>query len=260
MLLAIDIGNTDTVLGVFDGENLATQMRLSTLLVHEPAKVWEPIRSFFLTNNITLSLLSGVGISSVVPNSTTIFKTIAREYLRLEPIIVNGSLNLGIKIHYKDPIALGADRLCNVVAGYKKYGGPLIVIDFGTATTFDVVAKNGDFLGGAIMLGLLSTASELHRRTAQLPNIELLFPDHIIGTDTVSSIQSGVMFSSIDAVEGMVRRIWKELGTRTRVIATGGLSTIIAKRTAIIDACETSLVLEGVRLIWERVNSIDNEQ
>jgi type III pantothenate kinase len=205
------------------------------------------------TNGIPRALLTGVGISSVVPNLTDIFETIARKYIKVEPVIVGGHLDLGFKIHYKDVSTVGADRLCNAIAGYKKYGGPLIIIDFGTATTFDVVAKNGDYLGGVITLGLESTAGELHRRAARLPKIELHFPEKVIATDTVSSMQAGVMFGAVDAVEGIVKRIQQELGSKAKVIATGGLSTIVAKHTSIVEACEPSLVLDGVRLIWERV-------
>jgi type III pantothenate kinase len=148
---------------------------------------------------------------------------------------------------------VGADRLCNAIAGFRKYGGPLVVLDFGTATTFDVIAASGDYLGGVITLGLDSTASELHRRAAKLPKIELRFPSSVIGKETEASMQSGVMFGTVDAVEGIIRRIAAELGGKPKVIATGGLSGIIAAHTSVIDACEPSLVLDGVRLIYERV-------
>lgn len=253
MLLAIDIGNTHTVIGVFDGARLIADWRVASSGPRTADETWLTIKNFCVGADISPTLLTGVGISSVVPHLTEIFETIARKYVNVEPVVVDGSLELGITVHYKNPSAVGADRLCNAVAGYKKYGGPLIVIDCGTATTFDVVAKNGDFLGGVIALGLESTAAELHRRAAKLPKIELHFPDKIIGTDTVSSMQAGVMFGTVDAVEGIVKRIQTELGLKAKVIATGGLSSIVAKQTKVIEACEPSLVLDGVRLIYERV-------
>jgi type III pantothenate kinase len=198
-----------------------------------------------------------VGISSVVPDLTDIFITIAQKYLKVEPICVSAALDLGIKVLYRDPSTIGADRLCNAIAGFKKYGGPSIIIDFGTATTYDVVSKDGDYVGGIIALGLEAGAAELHRRAAKLPKIELHFPKHVIGRETVSSMQSGIMFGGVDTVEGIVRRIKKELGSEAKVIATGGLSTVMAKHTKVIEACEPSLVLEGIRLIYERVNKTE---
>jgi len=253
VLLAIDIGNTQTVIGVYNNDKLIANWRVTSSATKTAGEMWLTIKNFCADADITPTLLTGVGISSVVPHLTAIFETIARKYINVEPVVVDGNLDLGITVHYKDPSALGADRLCNTIAGFKKYGGPLIVIDFGTATTFDVVAKNGDFLGGVIALGLESTAAELHRRAAKLPKIELLFPDKIISTDTVSSMQAGVMLGAVDAVEGIVRRIQREMDSKAKVIATGGLSAIMAKYTDVIEACEPSLVLDGVRLIYERV-------
>jgi type III pantothenate kinase len=254
MLLAIDIGNTHTVIGVYDGEKLVADWRLASSGTRTADEIWLTIKNLCSDASISPASITGVGISSVVPNLTGIFESIAWKHIKVEPVVVSGSLDLGFRIHYKDPSAVGADRLCNAIAGYRKYGGPLIIIDFGTATTFDVVAKNGDYLGGVIALGLESTAGGLHQRAAKLPKIELQFPSKVIGTDTVSSMQAGVMFGAVDVVEGIVRRIQQELGTRAKVIATGGLSSIMAKHTRVIEACEPSLVLDGVRLIWERVN------
>jgi len=194
-----------------------------------------------------------VGISSVVPDLTGVFESLARTYFAVEPVTVSAALDLGIRVMYRDPSAVGADRLCNAVAGFARYGGPLIIIDFGTATTYDVVAVNGDYLGGVITLGLESTAAELHRRAAMLPKVELRFPPHVVGTETAASMQAGLMYGTVEAVEGIVRRIQKELGTKTRVIATGGLSSLIAQHTSVIETCEPSLVLDGIRMIFERV-------
>jgi type III pantothenate kinase len=253
MLLAIDVGNTHTVLGVYDGEGLVADWRMASLTHRTVDENWLTIKSFCADAHIPLAEINGVGISSVVPDLTDVFESLARKYFKVEPVTVTASLDLGIRVLYTDPAAVGADRLCNAIAGFRKYGGPLVVIDFGTATTFDVISASGDYLGGVITLGLDSTASELHRRAAKLPKIELRFPSSVIGRETEASMQSGVMFGAVDAVEGTIRRIAAEMGVKPKVIATGGLAGIIAAHTTVIEACEPSLVLDGVRLIYERV-------
>lgn len=255
MFLAIDVGNTHTVLGVFDGTKLRADWRMTSTAHRTADECWLAVRSFCNEIKIEPTALTGVGISSVVPDLTSVFESLSRKYLNVDPVVISGTLDIGIRIHYVDPFAVGADRLCNAVAGFAKYGGPLIIIDFGTATTFDVVQNNGDYLGGVITLGLESTAAELHRRAAKLPKIELAFPPAVIGKDTQSSMQSGVMYGAVDAVEGAVRRIRAELGAAARVIATGGLATVISHHTNVIEAVEPALVLDGIRLIWGRVHS-----
>jgi type III pantothenate kinase len=252
MLLAIDIGNTHTVIGVFEGKRLVRDWRLVSANHRTVDESWLTIRSFCSDAGIDPAAITAVGIASVVSDLTGIFESLARKYFHCDPVTVNASLDLGFRVLYKDPMTVGADRLCNAVAGYARYGGPLVIIDFGTATTYDVVAANGDYLGGVIALGLESTAAELHRRTAKLPKIELRFPLGIIGTETVSSMQAGVMFGTVDAVEGIIARIRKELGTPARVIATGGLASLIAGRIAVIEAVEPFLVLDGIRMIVDR--------
>ena len=253
MLLAIDVGNTHTVLGIYDRDALVADWRMASLTHRTVDENWLTIRSFCADRGIQTSSIDGVGISSVVPDLTDVFESLARKYFHVEPVTVSAALDLGMRVLYTDPAAVGADRLCNAVAGFRRFGGPLIVIDFGTATTFDVVSAEGDYLGGVITLGLESTASELHRRAARLPKIELRFPPAVIGKETESSMQSGVMYGAVDTVEGTIRRIREELGTNARVIATGGLASIVAAHTQVIEACEPSLVLDGVRLIYERV-------
>jgi type III pantothenate kinase len=253
MLLAVDVGNTHTVLGVFRGSAILGDWRMTSSNHRTVDEVWLTVRSFCADAGISPAAIDGVGISSVVPDLTDVFESLSRKYFKCDPVTVSAALDLGIKVLYSDPTAVGADRLCNAIAGYARYGGPLIVIDFGTATTYDVIAANGDYLGGVITLGLESTAAELHRRAAKLPKIELHFPAQVIGRETSSSMQAGVMFGAVDAVEGTVRRISGELGVKPRVIATGGLAGVIAAHTSVIEACEPSLVLEGVRLIFEKV-------
>jgi type III pantothenate kinase len=255
MLLAIDIGNTHTVIGVFKNEHLVADWRIATSQSRTADETWHLLKGFWVEAGLSTTLFTGAGISSVVPNVTGSFETLVRKHFKVEPVVIGAHLDLGMTIKYDDPSAVGADRLCNAVAGYRKYGGPLIIIDFGTATTYDVVGANGDYQGGVISLGLESTAAALHRRAAKLPNIELHFPLQVIGQNTPSSMQAGVMFGAVDAVEGMVRRIQSDLRSRGRVIATGGLSSIMAKYVAAIEACEPTLVLDGIRLIWERVKT-----
>ncbi len=253
LLLAIDIGNTHTVAGLYEGERLVADWRMASLATRTADENWLTIKSFCVDAGVAPESVRLVGISSVVPDLTGIFESIARKHFHVEPVTVGAELDLGIRILYRDPTAVGADRLCNAIAGFRKYGGPLIIIDFGTATTYDVVSAEGDYLGGVITLGLESAASELHRRAAKLPRIELRFPAAAIGRETVSSIQAGIMFGTVDAVEGIVRRIRRELGAEARVIATGGLAGVIADRASIITATEPTLVLEGIRLICARV-------
>lgn len=253
MLLALDIGNSTISCALFDGEKQAGSLSVSSTVQRDADETWGVIRAFLSEHDLAPDAITGFGISSVVPFLTSLFSTLARERLNIEPVVVSSTLDLGITLRYTDPSSLGSDRICSAVAGYKKFGGPLIIVDFGTATTYGVVAENGDFLGGAISLGVKSTADALSKRTAQLPSIELHPPASAICTDTRSAIQAGVMFSTIDAVEGMIQRLRKELGINARVVATGGLSTLIGKYTTIIDACEPALVLEGIKLIHERV-------
>ncbi len=253
MLLAVDVGNTHTVVGVYRGDRLVVDWRLTSSPARTADECWMTVKGFCADRGIAPADLTEAGISSVVPDLTEVYVSMVRDFLHLEPVVIDSSLDLGIQIQYRDPRSVGADRLCNAVAGFCKFGGPLIVIDFGTATTFDVVDRKGNYLGGTIMLGLESAAQELHRRAARLPKIELRFPERVIGRDTESSMQAGILFGTVEAVEGMVRRINLELGEKAKVIATGGLSGTVARQTKAIDGSEPTLVLDGIRLICERV-------
>ena len=256
MLLAIDIGNTHTVLGVYQGSTLKNDWRVTSSFQRTEDEVGAQILLLLAGKKIAPNRISGVGISSVVPNLTDIFALMASKYFHVKPVIISSSLQLGIKIYYDDPSAVGADRLCNAAAGHAKYGGPLIIIDFGTATTYDVVATNGDYLGGVIAAGVETSAADLHRRAAKLPKVELHFPKKIIGTDTVGSIQSGILYGALDAMEAMVDRLQREVqkreGKKATVIATGGFSELMSKRSKVIQGWEPSLVLDGVRIIYDR--------
>ncbi len=251
-LLAIDIGNTHTVLGMFQGTTLLGEWRLSSSKHRTSDELWQLLKGFLADAGIPLESITAAGIASVVPHATPAVQSLIEERLRIRPLLISGADPHLIRNRYIDPSAVGADRICNAVAGFAQYGGPLIIIDFGTATTFDVVGEEGDYLGGTIALGIESQASALHRRTAKLPKIDLRTPPQVIGRDTVSSMQSGILYGAVDAVQGMIARVRNELRHDARVIATGGLSSIIAPLCPSINALEPSLVLKGIRILCER--------
>ncbi len=258
MLLCIDVGNTTTQFGVYDNKKLKHDYRVSSEVVRTEDEIGIVVLSLLAHDSIKPGDIKGVGVSSVVPNLTGILEKMSRKYFNCEPLVVNSELELGIKIGYNEPNAVGSDRICVAVAGYKKYGGPLIVLDFGTATTFDVISEGGTYLGGSIAPGLETAAAELQRRAAKLPRIELRFPDEVIGKTTIASMQSGIMFGAVDAMEGIVRRIKQSLSKNqpsgshgVKVVATGGFAKIIAAHTNVIDYIEPALVLDGVRIICE---------
>ncbi len=252
MLLCIDVGNTHTQFGVYDREKLKNDYRVSSEVVRTEDEIGIVVLSLLEHDGIKPRNIEGAGISSVVPNLTGILERMSQKYFGCGSMVVNSELDLGLKVGYDEPLAVGSDRICAAVAGYKKYGGPLIILDFGTATTFDVVSGDGVYLGGAIAPGLETAAADLQRRAAKLPRIELRFPENVIGKTTVKSMQSGIMFGAVDAMEGIVRRIKDTLGTDATVIATGGYGKIMSAHTGIINHLEPALVLEGVRLIYEK--------
>jgi type III pantothenate kinase len=257
MLLAIDVGNTHTVFGVYRGESLVADWRVSSVLQQTDDEAGAQVKLLLGEAGLGPKDVTQIGISSVVPNLTDTFASMARRWFSAEPVIIDSTLDLGLAIHYTNPRSVGADRLCNAVAGFAKYGGPLIIIDFGTATTYDVIATDGSYLGGVIAPGVETAAADLHRRAAKLPKIELRLPTGIIGKDTETSMQIGVLYGAIDSMEGMIRRIQRELSATERkaprVIATGGFSSFISQHSALIERCEPSLVLEGIRLICRRL-------
>jgi type III pantothenate kinase len=252
MDLMIDIGNTHTVLGVYNKDRLEKHWRLTSHGSRTEDEIWTVVDSFFNLGNLHTSQIKGVCISSVVPGVTRIYQWMTEKYLGCQPMQIGPDLDLGLKIHYHDPYAVGADRICNAVAGKKRYGTPLIILDFGTATTFDCVNEQGDYLGGVICPGLESTASILHHQAAKLPKIELVFPPKVIGLNTEESMQSGIMYGSIEMIDGMVNRIKGELKGNPKVIATGGLASLIAERSKAIDIVDENLNLEGIYLLYKR--------
>lgn len=253
MILAIDIGNTHSVIGIYNGTKLLGDWRVTSFVTRTEDEFGALVKQFCDDAKISLKKISSIGIASVVPNLTEVCIRMSRKYFKIEPIVVSSDLDLGIKVLYDDPRSVGADRLCNAVAGYAKYRGPLVIVDFGTATTYDVVSKNGEYLGGVITAGIETTAGELHRRAAKLPKVDLKFPEKVIGTNTVNSMQAGIMYGALDSMETMIRRISKELDDYPTVIATGGFSETMKKQSKVINKHEPALVLEGVRLIVERI-------
>ncbi|HEY6192932.1 MAG TPA: type III pantothenate kinase [Bacteroidota bacterium] len=253
MLLAIDVGNTDTVLGLFSGDQLVDEWRMPSKLSLSARDLRVYVRTFAAETGAAPDDIEGVVISSVNPRLTKGFGRMAKNFLGTTPLIITGDMDAGMTVHYDDPSRLGADRLCNAVAAFSKYGGPAIVIDFGTATTFDVISAKGEYLGGVIAPGVETAAAGLSGRTAVLPRVDLLFPERVIGTNTVAGMQAGIMYGALEATEGIVRRIKGVIGKKATVIATGGYARIIAEQSGSIVQVEPALVLEGARLIYERL-------
>jgi type III pantothenate kinase len=252
MQLMIDIGNTNIVLGLYNNEKLEHTWRQSSQYARTEDESWISLNSFFELGSVSSESLNGVAISSVVPELTLTYSRMIDKYVKIKPLLIGPDLDLGLKILYQDPYAVGADRICNAVAGKKKFGAPLIILDFGTATTFDCLDDSGDYLGGIICPGIESAATILHRKAAKLPKIDLRFPQNLIGRNTEESMQSGIMHGSVKLIEGLVDNIKNELGKNAKVVATGGMAYYIASETDHIDFVEEYLNIEGIYLIYLR--------
>lgn len=251
MLLVIDIGNSNVTVGVFRGQDLVVLWRLRTE-VHRTADEYAVLlKSLLAGHGLPVSEIKDAVVASVVPTLVSTFQDAISRHLNIEPLVVGVGIKTGVRICTDNPREVGADRICNTLAAYHLYGGPAIVIDFGTATTFDVVSEEGDYLGGAIAPGIELALEALFSHAAKLPMVELTRPKHAIGKNTVTSMQSGLVFGYVGLVEGIVRRIKKELGGRARVIATGGLAELIVKESPIVEVANPQLTLVGLRLIHE---------
>jgi len=251
MLLAIDVGNTNVTLGLYAGDQLGAHWRLATDHQRMPDEYGLQFLGLLQNAGKTINDIQGIALASVVPPLTGRVVHACREYLKQEPLVVDAGVKTGIKIRYEDPKAVGADRVCDAVAVMKFYGGPACIVDFGTATTFNAVTKDGEYLGGAITVGINLAAEALYTRAAKLPRIDLQAPPSVIGRNTVHAMQSGLLFGYASMVEGMVTRFRSELGSAMKVVATGGLAEVVAKETKVIDVIAPWLTLDGLRIIWE---------
>lgn len=251
MLLTVDIGNTNITLGVYQGEKRIGAWRLATVHNRMPDEYGLQLLGLLSQAGYEPSDLKGISLGSVVPPLTGTFIQACERYLELHPMVINDEIETGIRICYQDPGAVGADRIVDAVAVKHLYGGPACVVDFGTATTFDAISSEGDYLGGAIAPGVGIAAEALFQRAAKLPRVELARPPSVIGCNTVHAMQSGLLFGYVGLVEGMVARFRSELGPETKVVGTGGLVEIISAETDAIDIQAPWLTLDGLRILWD---------
>jgi type III pantothenate kinase len=251
MLLAIDLGNTNLTIGLYDGDTLGPHWRLATDHNRMPDEYGIQLTSLLEHYNVEHLELTGIVLSSVVPPLTHRIIEACQQYLKIEPLIITPSLKLGITIGYEDPYAVGADRIADAVAVNTYYGGPACIIDFGTATTFNALTKEGVYLGGAITAGLGLSSEALFTHAAKLPRVELKEPPTLIGRNTMHALQSGLVYGYASMVTGMIERFKKEMGDDIKVIATGGLVGLIAPHVSAIQVRAPWLTLDGLRILWE---------
>jgi type III pantothenate kinase len=252
MLLAIDVGNTETVVGVFRDEELAWRWRMSTVPDRTADELALLFGGFLKQQELSFDRnVTGVVLSSVVPSATQALREMVRRYFRFPPVVVEPGVKTGVPVLTDNPKEVGADRIVNALAAFTRFGGPCVVVDFGTATTFDCVSDQGEYVGGAIAPGLQVAARALFEHTARLPLVELVAPNAAIGKNTVESVQSGLIFGYASLIDGMVERIAKELGHPT-VVATGGLAPVVIEECKTVDHHEPWLTLEGLRLVFEK--------
>ena len=254
MLLAVDIGNTLIVMGIFHQSEMLGSWRIASLLQRTADECWTQVMACCSALKIDAAALTEAAISSVVPEITSAFTRMVNDHMPgVQPFIFKPHEYDGMEIIYDSPKSVGSDRICNAVAGFQRFGGPLIIVDFGTATTFDVVDEKGRYIGGIIAPGLETSAAQLHHRAAKLVKVDFKFPPKVIGDSTETSIQSGLMFGTVEMIDGLVNRIWKEIGRKCPVIATGGLAPLLSEKCAAINQVVPFLVLEGLHLIYQQV-------
>ncbi len=252
MLLAIDVGNTQTVLGLFDCERLRADWRIATRKEVTSDELGTLLSALFRESKVDRGGVDGVVISSVVPDWNSVWTTTAKRYFTCDPLFVGPGIRTGMPILYENPHEVGADRIVNSVAAAARHGCPVIVLDFGTATTFDVVNERGEYLGGVIAPGPGVSAEALFTRAARLHRVDLCRPPRVIGRTTEQSLQAGLFLGYVALIEGLVKRIQVELGVEAPVIATGGLAPVFAPELPWLKALEPHLTLEGLRLLWDR--------
>jgi type III pantothenate kinase len=252
MLLTIDVGNTNTVLGVFRGEELIANWRLTTAPEQTVDEYGVLTRNLFTLAGLDRDAITGVIISSVVPPVNWTLAEMARVYFGKKALFVELGVKTGMAVLVDNPSEVGADRIVNGVAAYHKYGGPCIVVDFGTAITFDAISAKGEYLGGVIAPGLGISSEALFARAARLPRVEIKDPGKVIGTNTVTHMQAGLYYGAVDMVDGMLARMKKELGEDVKVVATGGQAKLVSRGSKHIQHTDEFLTLTGLRLIWEK--------
>lgn len=253
MLLVIDVGNTNTVLGLYDGDRLIYDWRIRTEIDHTVDEYGMLIFNLYQSSRMKTKEIKAVNaiiISCVVPPMLNILEPLCEKYFNVKPLIVGPGIKTGMPIHYDNPKEVGADRIVNAVAAYNKYRRESIIVDFGTATTFDYVSAKGEYMGGCIAPGIVISSEALFRRAAKLPRVEFSTPKAIVTKDTVSAIQAGIMFGYAGLVDGIVERIKSEVKSSPLVIATGGLAKVVAKETRSIEKIDEMLTLEGLRIIY----------
>ena len=251
MILVIDVGNTHTVIGVYDEKKLLGYWRISTDLNKTEDEYGILVKNLISHSNLSLSDIKSVVMSCVIPPVSWILKKMAIDYFKVSALVVEPGIKTGIHIKTDNPKEVGADRIVNAIAAYKLYGGPVIIVDFGTATTFCAVNADGVYLGGAIAPGIEISAEALFEKTAKLPKVELIKPKHCIGSNTVSAMQSGLFYGYLGLTNELIRRFKKELGEDSLVVATGGYAELIGNKSKLIDKIDPLLTLEGLRMIYE---------
>lgn len=253
-LLVMDVGNTQTVLGLYRNDELVIDWRVGTHRHYTADEYTIILKDLFrLTPKGKIAGLDGVAISCVVPPLLPVMEKLFRKYYEIEPVLINAEVDSGVPLMVDNPSEVGADRIVNAVAGFSKYGGPLIIVDFGTANTFDVISKNGEFMGGAITPGMSISLEALFQQTAMLPKVELVRPKNVIGKNTISNMQAGIYYGYVGMMDGIVKRMKTEMQEEATVVATGGFSSLLAPESETIDHVDPYLTLEGLRIIYRRL-------